>query len=73
MARAHCEKYELLLATRLDLSIPLGLGRDTNQEFRKLADNTIHRLLNDWKIDHGILTFSEREEMVRKVIHQLCD
>lgn len=37
LARFHTGRYALLLKTKLDETIPLGEGRDSNMEFRRSA------------------------------------
>ena len=37
LAKFHTARYEMLLKTKLDESIPLGEGRDSNMEFRRSA------------------------------------
>lgn len=47
LTKLHTPRYSLLFKTELDVSIPLGEGRDTNLEFRASAGNWISRTLEN--------------------------
>ncbi|WP_426409469.1 hypothetical protein [Bradyrhizobium ganzhouense] len=44
IVEAHTPDYGILIATQLDLSIPLGPGRDKDPELRRLAAEHIEAL-----------------------------
>lgn len=50
LARSHTPRYSLLFKTELDASIPLGEGRDTNEEYRVSAGKCISRALDTLKV-----------------------
>ncbi|WP_378735560.1 AAA family ATPase [Nocardia brasiliensis] len=53
----HCFNYDLTLRTILDPCLPLGVSkpRDTDIEFRALADRHVEKVLNRLDIDHNTL------------------
>ncbi|MFQ6397936.1 AAA family ATPase [Nocardia sp. KC 131] len=60
---AHRHHYDLVLRTILDPRIPLGIDkpRDTDQEFRTLADAHVAKVLHRLNIDHEVLTFDAHD------------
>jgi hypothetical protein len=52
--RGHADHYDLIYRTALDPAIPLGSNkpRDTNGEFRALADRRIANVLDDLGLAH---------------------
>lgn len=50
MALNHTRNYDHLLSTSLDDDIPLGNGRDSDLEFRKLVATTIKSQLEEWSL-----------------------
>lgn len=57
LVRGHSSRYDLMFRTTLDRSIPLGDNktRDTQSEFRALADRHIGLVLNDLDLPHELL------------------
>lgn len=53
----HCFNYDLTLRTVLDPRLPLGVAkpRDTDIEFRALADQHVEKVLNRLDIEHDAL------------------
>lgn len=41
IARVHAPEYDLLIVTTLDRSVPLGPGRDQNEQYREAAGRRI--------------------------------
>lgn len=52
---SHCPNYTTIVATKLDVSVVLGPGRDTNGYFRALVDAHLHQLLSRLGIQHCVL------------------
>ncbi|MBT2613639.1 AAA family ATPase [Streptomyces sp. ISL-87] len=52
LVRAHCASYDLLIATNLDFSLPLGDTRDRDLDYREAVDRRVHSLLADMRISH---------------------
>ncbi|RQT27442.1 hypothetical protein DF037_18085 [Burkholderia contaminans] len=65
----HSSRYALLFKTNLDLSIPLGEGRDPDVEFRIQADKHITRSLSEL----GIRTLDPRSPESASTIRALLD
>lgn len=53
----HSHNYDLVLRTVLDNRLPLGLAkpRDTDMEFRALADRHVEKVLTRLGIEHALL------------------
>lgn len=56
--------YTMIVATRLDTSIALGPGRDTNLVFRQSVDIHLHQLLNHFAIPHQVLVPDVRDALL---------
>ncbi len=50
IAELHTPRYSLLFKTELDISIPLGEGRDTNAEYRASAGKWISRTIEHFGV-----------------------
>jgi len=60
----HCPTYTMLVATRLDTSVPLGPDRDADPAFRQSVDSHLHKLLADLKFHHQMLFPQVRESLL---------
>lgn len=49
-------KYDLLLATVLDSSVPVDQGHDYDIRYRALVDHHVHALLTEERLDHLLVT-----------------
>lgn len=56
ICRAWSQEYDLVFATRLDESIPIGPDRDHDAAFRAVADKAIGEILARLAPDHHVLT-----------------
>jgi hypothetical protein len=56
--------YTTIVATRLDSSIALGPGRDTNLLFRASVDSHLHKILSDFGIQHQMLVPDVRDALL---------
>lgn len=56
--------YTTIVATRLDSSIALGPGRDTDLAFRQSVDTHLHQLLSRFQIQHQMLFPHVREALL---------
>lgn len=52
LAATQYAKYDLLLATVLDPSIPVEQGHDYDARYRVLVDQHVHALLEEEELDH---------------------
>lgn len=54
LARHHSDNYDLMFRTTLDPAIPLGENRvrDSNVEFRRLADLHVAGVLDDLNVQY---------------------
>ncbi|MCK2241000.1 MULTISPECIES: AAA family ATPase [unclassified Crossiella] len=57
IARGHSNRYDLTFRTTLDPTIPLGDNkiRDSDTEFRMLADRHVDEVLRDLELPHELL------------------
>jgi hypothetical protein len=60
--------YTMIVATRLDSSIALGPGRDTNLPFRASVDSHLHQILSDFGIQHQML-FPDVRDVLLDSLH----
>lgn len=67
--------YTTIVATRLDSSIALGPGRDTNLVFRQSVDTHLHQILNHFGIQHQMLVPHVRgallDSLHTEILHKL--
>ncbi|WP_260958495.1 ATP-binding protein [Pseudomonas citri] len=71
----YCPNYTTVLATKLDTSVALGPGRDTDTRFRASVDTHLHELLGRLSINHRVLSPAVREalleELTADVFHRM--
>ncbi|MNU92639.1 hypothetical protein D3C71_825630 [compost metagenome] len=60
----HCPTYTMLVATRLDISVPLGPDRDANPAFRQSVDSHLHKLLAGLELRHHMLFPQVRDSLL---------
>ncbi|MFK3818583.1 AAA family ATPase [Pseudomonas sp. NPDC089407] len=63
----HSPNYTTVLATKLDPSIALGPGRDTDSRYRASVDTHLHALLERHSIHHKVLTPAAREALLAQI------
>lgn len=63
----HSPNYTTILATKLDPSIALGPGRDTDSRYRAAVDAHLHELLNRHSIHHQVISPGVREALLAQV------
>ncbi len=63
----HGPNYTTVLATKLDHSIALGPGRDTDSWFRTAVDTHLHDLLDRHAIAHRVLSPPARNRILAHV------
>ncbi|MDD1150256.1 ATP-binding protein [Pseudomonas sp. TNT2022 ID357] len=63
----HSPNYTTVLATKLDPSIALGPGRDTDSRYRAAVDAHLHELLNRHSIHHQVISPGVREALLAQV------
>ncbi|WP_210241932.1 AAA family ATPase [Bradyrhizobium elkanii] len=68
IVEAHTPDYDVLIATQLDLSIPLGPGRDPDNELRRLAAEQIELLTSKIAPSAWRMTFANRGDMLEQTI-----
>lgn len=70
LARGHCHRYDLLFRTTLDPTIPVGGNktRDTDAEFRVLADKHVGRVLHDLDLPHTELPADGHDDALDRAI-----
>lgn len=68
--RYHTDHYDLIYRTVLDPTIPLGSNkpRDTNDEFRALADRRVADVLNDLGLAHVPLPADGHELAIAQAV-----
>ena len=64
LVKAQCAGYSALVATVLDLDVPLGRHRDRDLEYRAAVDRHLHALLADHQIPHQRITGPDDERVV---------
>jgi GTPase SAR1 family protein len=67
IARAHSTDYDVLVMTVLDPAIPLGDGRDLDQEFRAAAATRIEVLISEFALDAHQLTSKNTDKITAAV------
>ncbi|MFD8493285.1 AAA family ATPase [Amycolatopsis sp. NPDC059657] len=70
LVRSHSASYDLLFRTTLDPSIPVGAekARDSNLDFRLLADKHVQQVLCDLELPHDPLPASGHEHALERAI-----
>ncbi len=51
LARLHSPRYHRVYRTKLDPTVPLGVGRDPDPKFRALVDEKLASVLRDLELD----------------------
>ncbi|MGY4257688.1 thymidylate kinase [Bradyrhizobium sp. USDA 4516] len=65
---AHTPDYDVLIATQLDQNIPLGPGRDTDDELRRSAAEHIELLTSKIAPSAPRLTLANRSDILEETI-----
>lgn len=67
---AHSRHYDLILRTTLDPGLPVGenKARDSNCDFRVLADEYISRVLQEMGLPHELLPAAGHDEALARVL-----
>jgi len=71
IARAHTGDCDVLVVTSLDVSIPLGPGRDNDPVFRKAASDAVASLIGEARPDALRMTSSNPAEMIEMIVRKL--
>jgi len=69
LVKNHTNRYELLLKTTLDESIPIGEGRNPNMLFRRNAGLEIERVFNYLKVSY----LDPNENIIQDRIQRIFD
>ncbi len=64
ICKAWVNEYDLIFATKLDVSIPVGPGRDGDQVFRVAAGEAVAEVLAKLAPDHHVLTSANLEQSI---------
>lgn len=67
LVKAHSSRYDLLLKTKLDESIPIGEGRPDNMNFRREANFEIENVLNFLEIPYLDPNSEETRDNIKKI------
>lgn len=75
LVRGHSRRYDLVLRTTLDPTIPLGdnKARDENTTFRRLADQHIARVLDDLDVPHELLPADGHDHALDRAINLVLE
>lgn len=75
LVRDHSRRYDLLLRTTLDPSIPIGDNktRDDNATFRRLADEHIRLVLDELNLQHEQLPANGHDETLARAIDLITE
>ncbi len=68
MCRSYCQDYDLIIVTVLDQSMPLGEGRDPDENFRALAGDKIRAIADKLGRPFIIMTSKDRESVQDEVV-----
>lgn len=70
LVEAHSRYYDLMLRTTLDPSIPLGDNKTRNSDidFRVLADHYISRVLHEMRLPHELLPADGQDRALARVL-----
>jgi hypothetical protein len=70
LVEAHSSNYDLMLRTTLDPAIPLGDNktRDSNSDFRVLADHYVNRVLHELRLPHELLPVDGHDQALARVL-----
>lgn len=66
----HSRYYDLILRTTLDPTVPLGVDtpRDTNADFRVLADHYVARVLYEMRLPHELIPADGHDLVLSRVL-----
>lgn len=73
VARSYARDYDLLVITTLDEALPLGPGRDPNEEFRHAAGQRILALANDLGRSFITMTSKNRDAVESEILSFIGD
>ncbi len=75
LVRDHSRRYDLLLRTTLDPSIPIGDNkvRDDNAAFRRLADEHIRLVLDELNLQHEQLPADGHDDALTRAIDLIAE
>lgn len=68
MARTYSREYDIVVVTRLDDSLPLGAGRDTDEAFRRGAGEKILAFAGGLDREVLAMTSANADEIARTVV-----
>lgn len=70
IVRGHSPRYDVLLRTTLDPTIPIGINkpRDTNAAFRELVDQHIGHVLAEFDLPHVLLPADGHDQALARVL-----
>lgn len=70
LVEAHSRHYDLVLRTVLDPSMPLGDNkvRDSDGDFRVLADHYVNRVLHEMRLPHELLPADGHDQALARVL-----
>lgn len=73
VARSYARDYDLLIITKLDQAVPLGPGRDPDEQFRQAAGGRISAFADGLGRTFITMTFENREAVEREVLTFIRD
>jgi GTPase SAR1 family protein len=70
LVEAHSRNYDLMLRTTLNPNIPLGDNktRDSDVDFRVLADYYVNRVLQEMRLPHELLPADGHDQALARVV-----
>jgi nicotinamide riboside kinase len=70
LVRAHSRRYDLVFRTTLDPSVPIGEGkeRDDNARFRRLADHHVARVLDELNLPYEPLPADGHDQALQRAV-----
>ncbi|MBM7776000.1 hypothetical protein JOD54_006204 [Actinokineospora baliensis] len=70
LVEAHSLHYDLMLRTTLDPEIPIGDNkeRDSNSDFRVLADHYVNRVLHEMRLPHELLPADGHDHALARTV-----
>lgn len=70
LIEAHSRHYDLMLRTTLDPDIPLGDNkiRDSDGDYRVLADHYVNRVLHEMLLPHELLPADSHDQTLARVL-----
>ncbi|MHC4044390.1 hypothetical protein I3J27_35180 [Bradyrhizobium xenonodulans] len=70
IVEAHTPDYDILIATELDGNIPLGPGRDTDDELRQLAAENIRALISKIAPAASTMSYANRNDILVRTLDE---